>query len=96
MNVFKFNNVMIIFEAAFEPHLIELHLMFQLLRIAIPILIGVLEPQNCWLFKMSFFDDIYDDDGDHDDVDETDAPYQQFHRHHHYLIRWILLISTEG
>ena len=47
MNVFKFNNVMIIFEAAFEPHLIELHLMFQLLRIAIPILIGVLEPQNC-------------------------------------------------
>lgn len=86
---------MIIFEAAFESHLIELHLMFPLLRIAIPILIGVLEPQNCWSFKMSFFDDIYDDDGDHDD-DETDAHYQQFHRHHHYLIRWVLLIPTEG
>ena len=32
-----------------------------------------LEPQNYWLFKVSFFDDFYDDDGDHDDVDETDV-----------------------
>lgn len=69
--------------------------MFLLLRIAIPILIGVLEPQNYWLFKMSFFDDFYDDNGDHDDVDETDVHYQQFHHHHHCLIKWVLLIPPE-
>lgn len=75
MNVFKFDNVVIIFQDALVCHCLPTFNISVIGHINI-YFNKVLERQNLWLFKVGFFDDFYDDDGNKDDIDERDDHYQ--------------------
>lgn len=58
---------------------VYLHLAFVIWNISTSFT-GILESQNCWLFKIGIFDDFHDVDGD--DVGEIGDHGQAFHPHH--------------